>query len=272
VNTYQLCRQIRDLLLDRTWNATGSVVFGSDSVHCSAMIPDKAKAMIRFPAALVYPSDAQIDPEHNEEPDLVQQVLTIRILSGALPGDTLGQKSLIGGNIPDRTRSEGRGLLELEPEIHAAIGRLLPNNGVFISFQGASVVGAISDDTLGYVSYRDYNFKGWVTRDLFFPPPVNLVATGGSGQVTLTWTVPGSRYDLYRVVLRRTSGSAAPTSITDGTGVTLSSNLATSVTNSGLVAGTYSYALFATYDQDSATPDSDDQVSSAVTRTGVSVT
>lgn len=273
MNVWQLCRHLRYLLLARTWAGTGSAVFGSGSVFCSETLPSdfQVKGSARLPCALVYPTEATSDPQYNEEPDLIQQNIIITVIGPAIPGDSIGEKALIGGNVPDRTKSEGRGLLEFEPEIKSAVGRLLPDNGVSIAFHTASASKPVIDATLGYLHYRDYTFKAWLTQDRIFPPARYLVATGGSGQVALTWTVPADRYDRYRVVLRRASGSTAPASITTGTGVTLSGNLATSVTNTSLAAGTYSYSLFATYDESSATPDSDDEVSSAVTRTGVSV-
>ena len=51
--------------------------------------------------------------------------------------------------------------------------------------------------------------------------------------------------------------------------------IATSVTDSGLAAGTYSYSLFCTYDEKDGrpggTPDSDERVSSSVKRQSISV-
>jgi hypothetical protein len=102
--------------------------------------------------------------------------------------------------------------------------------------------------------------------------PKKLRATGGVGQVSLTWSLPPTRFDTLSVILRRAAGATAPATVTDGTGVTLASALATSVTDSGLAAGTYSYSLFAAYDETTATPTTADRYSSPATATSVTVT
>lgn len=74
--------------------------------------------------------------------------------------------------------------------------------------------------------------------------------------VTLSWTNPSGRFDLHRIIMRRAAGSTAPATVTDGTGVTLGSDLATSVADTGLAAGTYSYSAFAGYDEINSPPSS----------------
>jgi len=230
---------------------------------------------MRFPAILIYPADASTDPLHGEEPDLIEQSIVVTLISPAMPGDATGEKAMIGGNTATFTASEGRGLLAFDTEINDAIGRLQTDSGVVIASFTSGATRVQADPQLGYILWRDYTFKAYVTMDRFYHPCVNLTATGGAGQVVLAWSVPPDRYDRYRVVLRRATGATAPASISAGTGVSLSANLATSVTDSGLGAGTYSYALFGTYDQvqirPASTPDSDDQSSAAVTRTSITV-
>ena len=271
MNTWQCLRQLRYLLLARTWAGTGSVVFGSGAVHVSAMPTEKAKPFIRPPLCLLWPGSMRVDPEYGEEPDLLIQEVNASLMTVA-PGDHVGQKPMIGGNVPDRTKSEGRGILEIEEEFFAAIEKLSTDTGIVIQNRTSGGSDPSYDPDFGYIVSRNYQLELVVTADRFYHPCANLVATGGSGSVSLSWSNPPDRYDRYRVVLRRASGTTAPTSVSGGTGVTLSGNLATSVTDSGLAAGTYSYALFAQFDETNATASQADRTSDSVTRTSVTVT
>ena len=78
------------------------------------------------------------------------------------------------------------------------------------------------------------------------PGPVSGLAVTGTTttSVSLSWSNPGNR-DLAQVIVRRAVGSTAPSSPTGGTGVGLSSPMASSVTDTGLTPGTsYAYAVF----------------------------
>ena len=132
------------------------------------------------------------------------------------------------------------------------------------------------DDQSNYIAWREYQFEAIVTADRFYHPPITLAGTPSAGQVAFTWTNPPDRWDRYRVRLVRKSGSSAPTSIGDGTEVTLGSNLPTSFTNSGLAAGTYSYSLFSSYDETNTlaanAAAADDRTSDPVSVTALVVT
>ena len=276
MNEWQVLRQLKYILTQRTWDGSGSVVFPSGCVKATEAMGEKVKRTgIRMPFSLVSPGDGQVDPEFNEEPDLIRRNFRVSVMTLA-PGDHAGERPLIGGNIPDTTKSEGRGILEVGGEVLAAIKYAATDLGIVIEHKASGVATPILDADLGYILSQDHLFQAWVTGTRFYHPGINFAATGGVGQVSLTWGVPPDRYDRYRMVLRRAAGATAPTSISGGTGVTLASSLATSVTDIGLAAGTYSYALFATYDEKDGrpegTPDTDQRVSDAVTKTSVTVT
>ena len=79
------------------------------------------------------------------------------------------------------------------------------------------------------------------------PGPVTAVSVTGatSSTLTLSWTNPPDA-DLAGVVVRRAQGPTPPSTPTSGTAVAVVAAPGTTVTDSGLAAGTqYSYALFA---------------------------
>lgn len=250
MNTQQVCRQIQYLLLNQDWTGGSNDVFGSGCVVITAGLPERFSHHLRYPAAIITPGAAQPD-QYGEEPDIIVQPITIRAITLA-PGDESGQKSLIGGNIPDRTASEGRGLLEVEEELMRAISTLNHDAGIRVAHMGTGAVQPALDDQSRYISWRDYDFRAYCTSRRFYHPPTGFTATDATGgDASLSWQLPPDRFDRYQIVVRRASGSVAPALPTEGTGVTLASDLATSVTDSP-GAGTYSYAVFCGYDESGA--------------------
>lgn len=225
-------------------------------------------AKLRAPFALIRVGGATAD---DDVPSLLTEELEVALVASSV-GDEKGQSALLGAaRSSGRTSSKGRGLLELEEELFRAAALLGGASGIRLNLSAKTGGQALLDGTTLAAS-RGYTFRARTSVYRSYPAPSLLVATpAGSGSVSLTWSVPPARYDRLEVVLRRASGATAPTSATDGTGVTLSGALATSVTDSPGV-GTFSYAIFAGYDETSATPATTDRWSSAVTRTGVVAT
>ena len=95
---------------------------------------------------------------------------------------------------------------------------------------------------------RKHSIKVLGTEARYYDPARFLVGTGAGGSVGLTWKLPPTRYDSLVPVVRYASGATAPTSATAGTGVTglTSSSVSATVT---LAAGTYSFAVFMSYDE-----------------------
>lgn len=86
-----------------------------------------------------------------------------------------------------------------------------------------------------------------VTVPVSFREPVTDAAATveSSTSVSLSWKNPAND-QLKKIIVRRAVGSVAPASETSGANVSLSSALAESVTNTGLLSGTqYSYSIFA---------------------------
>lgn len=270
MNAWQAARQLRSLLLAAAWpDGTAGGVFGDVLVTQDEF--SAVSQAFRSPMALIRVGQGTAD---RQQPKLIRQQIEVALVV-ALPGGAGAQASLLGGpRTGGQGASSGRGLLEVEEQLLRVAGKLGGANGVRLQLVGSGAGEPVQDPRHGWLVARGFVFEAWLSSERSYPAPVNLVATAvgaSSGQVTLTWRNPPSRFDLLSVILRRASGSTAPASATDGTGVTLSGPLAISVTDTP-GAGTWSYALFAAYDEVSATPATADRYSSSITRTGVVAT
>lgn len=271
INTWQVLRQIKFLLQQRAWTGSAVRVFGQQSVIVTVAPDEQAVARLVPPIVMLRPLDASVDPQHGEEPDLIHQTVGVRLVV-VVPGDALGENALIGANRVGQTDSRGRGLLEVEEELFAAIELLNGIDGVKIQNRATgAALATIEEGTGNYICYRDYQFLAVVTADRFYHPASRLAAsTPGGGAVSLTWLLPPARYDRFRVILRRAAGSTPPSSPTGGTGVVLSGDLAISVVDTP-GAGTFSYALFGSYDETNSPASVEQRYSAAVTKTVTAV-
>lgn len=271
MNPWQIAKQLRYLLSARVWSETsGQRVFGVVKVT-NAPAEGAINTLIR-PWVFVRIGGASVEPD---QPGYLHQTYEI-VLCTSLSGDQYGENALLGANrnAGAANVSDGRGLLEVEEELLAVVRQVQETSGVKIVASHRSDIEPVLVDGRSEVLSRIYSVEADCTDARYYHPPMNLVATpAGGGTVSLTWSVPPDRYDRYRVILRRASGATAPPSATSGMGVTLSGNLATSVTDSP-GAGTFSYAIFASYDETNATPSVDQRYSSqeaGTTRTSVVV-
>jgi hypothetical protein len=252
VTTWQTLRQLAYLLAAATWpDAPSEKVLGS--ARAALVGEDLAAANLRAGAhALVRPGAYDADPD---EPRLLRQELEV-VLAVRSEGDPFGERALIGGpRSGGQGSSGGRGLLEVEEPALAAVDRLTQTTGVRPVVRRAS--GTVATPVAGsaWLASRVHKVEAIVTRDRYYHPPTKLRATAaGGGAVSLTWALPPDRWDRRRVVLRRAAGATAPSSASAGTSVTLSGSLATSVTDSPGV-GTWSYAMFAAYDETGSATD-----------------
>jgi hypothetical protein len=272
MNTWQILQQVKYLLKSRKWagSPSNAVVFHPDAIRITGGVNPKAIDALIKPAVLLKSLGAQSDPEYGEEPDLIEQTVNVAIVAmGA--GDQFGENAIIGANRQSFTDSRGRGLLEIEPEVFGAIERLNDIDGVRILSRIDGGDQILLDAEERPYALREYSYKVLCTADEYYHDATHLVATGGSGQVSLSWTLPPDRFDRYRVLLRRASGATPPSSVTAGTAVTLAGNLSTSVTDTGLTPGTYSYALFSQYDVTNPTPAQADKTSTGTSIASITV-
>jgi hypothetical protein len=272
VNCWQVLRQLKSLLKARQWPGSSNVVFHGGSVLVTSGADLEAIDSCVVPVCLLVPQDGQIDPEFGgEEPNLLQRSIGVTLITDIVGDAAIGENALLGANrTAGNTYSEGRGLLELEEELFSAIKRLHVDSGVSIQLRAASSPAARRVD-VGDKSFRitasEYVFEALCTAARSYPAGFGISATllPGGDYYTLAWKGAPARHDRLRYVLRKATGSTPPASATDGTGVTLSSDLATSVTVE--ITATTSFALFVAYDETSETPTTPDRYSAALTLT-----
>lgn len=230
----------------------------------------------RFPFARVECDGFQASPDSPQRMDVARLQVHVVAWSGIFPNDadSLRNTDSHGGEVvtggtraasQGQGKTQGRGLDEIVDRIVEAL-----NDGQFVDsthgFQGeVTSVGRV-ENVFGshfvkrVISIEVYN----ATKRRHYHTVRGFTATGGSGQVALAWTLPPARYDRYKVIVRRAAGTTAPVTPSSGTGVTLSGDLATSVTPTGLSAGTHSFSVFVAYDETHAPPSVEERYSEAV--------
>lgn len=246
---WQTVRALRHILATERWpDGSAAEVLGSGATFITAAID---KAPDRIPFALLNLGQQTAD---DDDPGLLSQDFTL-VLAVGVHGHDLGEHNLIGGPSSEVDRwgfSTNRGLLEVERVLLSAVQRLNGADGAPIEVRYGSAAAPVEMDRDRTVVVRTYTLTALCTREDEFPAPRNMVATGGSGQIALTWDLPPSRFDLKRIKLRYASGATAPATHSAGTPATLSSALAVSKTITGLSAGSYSLALFGEYEDTNA--------------------
>jgi len=169
MNTWQVVRQIQYLLRERDWTGSATTVFHTSSVIITSAPRESALEQMIMPVALIRPLGATSD---DEEPDLISQEIAITI-GVAHAGDSMGEYPVVGGQRVGQTASTGRGLLEIEEELFAAVEFLNTDDGVVIQHRASSSVEP--QFVAGqYVLFRDYLFRAWVTADRYYHPVENL--------------------------------------------------------------------------------------------------
>lgn len=160
MNKETMFTTLKTMLLADVWPGGSEVVYGSGSVFISRAAELQAiiDSGIRFPMAQIMPGDFKSDPQHDEEPDLMVGPVTVRVAVG-VPGDNLGENPLLGANkTGGTTSSAGRGLLELEPRLHAVIGDLNALEGIVLQFRRSGDSGAVLYNNM-YVAWEDFIFE-----------------------------------------------------------------------------------------------------------------
>lgn len=166
MNEHTLMNSLKTELVAQTWTGSSNVVFPSGSV---AVVPDLDLAMeaalktMRTPFALMKLEESTSDPDYDEDPNFVRLGVKVR-LAVTIPGDAVGENAVMGANkTGGSTKSEGRGLLELEQELHNAIGKVNAKESIVLQCrQKGATGGAVVEGKLN-TAFRDYTFEGFGT-------------------------------------------------------------------------------------------------------------
>lgn len=264
MNSGQILRAVKKHLEARAWDVgAGETVFGGVVITGRTT---QAAVELGFPLVELRVLGETPDPEH---PQVVTAELEVA-LSVWNESDQLGEFAFAGGALPNGIgSSDGKGLLQVEGQLKAAIAKLGRSQGVrVVAFTGDGSEGTIVEQS-GYVAQRTYRLRAIATAEETFPAADWFkAAAAGSGNVTLTWRALTTRFDFYRVTINRKAGSSAPTSATDATATTVYSGALSTFSDSP-GAGTFSYAIWVQYDDTVDTPASAVRTSSSKTQTVV---
>lgn len=256
MNTWQILQQIQFKLLARRWEGAplGGLVFQQSSVIVSVGGEEAAMATLITPTCVIQPLGASSDPAHDEEPDLIMQNINVR-LTVTVPGDPLGEYSLIGGGRQGQTDSRGRGLLEVEEEVLGAVAELNTIDGIVIYNRAKSEAQAELDDNDRYTALRAYSFEALTTASRFYHPVINFIATDAAvaSFADINWDLPPARFDTRGVRILRVAG-ATPTTNPNNPLATVVLDGSTNPdpgfdSDRPFPAGQYSYTAWATYDE-----------------------
>jgi hypothetical protein len=157
MNEQAMLISVRDTLKAAVWAGSSNKVFGSVELSVS-MVPE-ALRNLRVPAAVIKPGAFRSDPQFDEEPGLWTGDVVITIVV-AVPGSH--ENPLIGGNIPDATKSEGQGILDIEEAVYSSVGKL---PGISLQLRSKSAIMPVRDPGLGYVLSRDLNYEAICAQD-----------------------------------------------------------------------------------------------------------
>ena len=256
MNSWQIEKQLEYLLKKRRWanDAAKKLVFAPGSV---LIAPDPLVAFETigkeeiFPAVCISNTGHDTDPEAKQDPELVLWRFNVR-LATANANDQYGRAALMGAakNVEGLASSRGRGLDELLSEVSVTLEALSPTTGgITVLAVPLDGTGAMVDQGRIWAAYRDFNLEVWGTRSLYYHPPENLYKTG-STSVVVHWSLPPDRHDLFELVLCRVAGSTPTTDptvgVVDSWDIPYSGLPSLKADTPG--AGTWSWSLFAGYD------------------------
>ena len=242
MNEWQAAKQIQSTVRGITWEG-GNVLFPAKSVKITAGVEFKKVKHMRCPIFLLKILTGSVDPEHHDSEEFSSSQFQATVFT-KVAGDAVGEHAIMGANRQGDSR--GAGLLEVQAQLFTELKLLNALEGFSLQLLAVSRTG-METDAMSYVAHRSYLWAADLTLGgKHYPAASGLTAVVVGGNVTLAWVLPTLRYDLVGAVLRRASGSTAPAAYNAGTGVTLASQLDTSVVDTP-GSGTWSYALFIEY-------------------------
>jgi hypothetical protein len=254
VNRWQVARQLAWLLQQANWPG-GYQVFAPGSVVISSEPPANALAELRPPFCLIKPVGGASDPAN---PKI--QKLTFNVILGAVVGGARLHGTALDGGVRTQGQlgSHGRGLLELEEVLGDTIDALGDVNGVRLVQRRVGDETPLVENDVVIAMSAVYRLEGVGVRDRFYAPLRDLVLTPRShSTIEVSWANPDARWDWRRPIVRYAAGNTAPASPTAGIDASpnpVNSSTQRSASNATNViastgAGTFSFAVFAAYDE-----------------------
>ena len=207
-----MAQQLKKFLQEVTWpQGTQNVVFGPRGVAVFAGEPTENQIPPQDPWVLVGATDAEHDDDH---PELFDQTFTL--ICGVLVfGDELGEHAVIGGSTPDLSKSDGRGSMEVEERVRAAINGKVSADGsaMQVVFSGRGTPRPLADGRHLVVS--EQTVQAMCSSELYFAAPQRIKKSGS----TYSWdgTHCEARFDFkqYRFVSK--AGNIPSADPSDGT-------------------------------------------------------
>jgi len=264
---WQAIRQVEHLVQTAAWTDSPADEVVGTSTYIAANIAEDMQLPGRLPFAFLNLGDWR---EDDDDPLLGEQDIYL-VLATAVGGGAYGGESLVGGAGRATGTSDGRGILEIQTPVLTQLENMIGVDGNVVRIAPGSAGGGEWRDGV-QLAWRQFVLTVMCSVKNEYPPPSALVATGGAGQIALTWTVAPSRFDLDAMIYRYASGATAPATFDAGDGGEVLAATATSATPTGLVAGTYSVAVFARYDDVNTSDYHYSPQETGTTRLSVSVT
>lgn len=238
MNKQQLGKQLEYLITQIKWPDDSPLVRLAQVVPVDnlGVLDDNLPpfAAIRFMNSQIINRDIQEEIDYQIDIDLLFQC----------DGDKTGRAAILG---KDRgVGARGRGLAEAEPIFLASIASLTAANGVKFSLTGTGFTGITPLASGVNAVFSTYSFSAFGTQAYTYEGPRHFRKTGSPA--TLSWILPGDRFDLAKIRLRRKTGTKF-TSISEGSEIPLATDLETLTYADAPAPGTYWYGLFAGYDE-----------------------
>ncbi len=245
MNPRQVLMQARYLLRNRNWSETsGTRVF--PSVHAT-LLPTSMMRNLRRPMVLLRPGTEKPDPQR---PGRGMFTVDFELVVG-VSGDQVGENALLGANVADVTKSEGKGLFWTEREVKAVLRQMETDSGIRIIGRRTGAQRVTVERDAASEAAKVYEVTFDVSDEPYYHPPKRLAGADiGAGHVLLTWTDPPARFDTISsssIMIRRNANSTPPATISEGTLVATVSRGLQTYDVGALLAGTHSFSIFAAY-------------------------
>ena len=239
MNPFQMALQIREELRTIAW-PTGSadVVFGTHRVAVFVGTPTEEQIPPGFPWCLVGLSNG--DPDE-DAPELIEQQFAL-VTGVEVAGDPLGEFAMIGGSVAELGKSAGRGLLEIEERVRAAVQDLTGEDGAKIILSASSYGPPTLLGRQLHLAWSEITLTALCTSALHYAAPQVLARSG------TTWTWEGThvsdRFDFRRYTLGYVAGATPVETIAELDTVVYQD---TAATTTHTVVASQAYSVFAEY-------------------------